>query len=106
MRTFAEWTRHANAYLPLRGEDRRQTAEDVVAHRIKFAKTPIFSRTNSMEFWYRFYDDWSRSQMMEQARVLDLHTWPTMSTLKLKRCLSTYWIMRLNGETFVPSSIK
>ena len=106
MRTFPEWVNHANAYLPLRyGTVERRTAENVVAHRMKFEPTPIFDSLNTFDFWHDFYDQWTRAEMMRQAQRLDIHVWNTIGTNQLKAKLILFWIKYLNRETFVPSSL-
>lgn len=102
---YTAWWKYANAYLPLKENDKRKTAEDVVAWRTKFTQTPIFNSLNDGRFWLEFYSDKERVWMLRQARALDLHVWNTMSTSVLRAKLIQYWIKRMNGETFVPSSL-
>jgi hypothetical protein len=77
----------------------------VVEWRVRFTSTPIFNSLNTGTFWLEFYDNWTRDEMMNQARVLGIHTWKTISTAMVKSKLMRYWIARMNNETFDPAAL-
>jgi hypothetical protein len=99
MSRFPAWTSYANAYLPLSESDKRLYAEARIKIQVKHSATPVFDSVNTPRFWFEFYANWTRDEMMEQARVLGLHTWKTMPNGKLMGCLINYWIDRMNELT-------
>jgi hypothetical protein len=94
---FPEWTHYANALLPLDGKDRRRTAEDLIAHRMKFQKTPTFDGLNTYEFWDTQFQGLRMVDLVNKCRALGVKPGTPMNKASVRTQLATYFILRVEN---------